>query len=134
MTKLTKIEGVGKEYAQKLKDMGVGSVEALLERGGTPKGRQEIVEQSGISSQLILKWVNRADLFRVKGVSEEYGDLLEIAGVDTVPELAQRNPGNLYAKLIEVNEEKKLVRRPPSQSQVRQWVEHAKELPRAISY
>jgi predicted flap endonuclease-1-like 5' DNA nuclease len=83
---------------------------------------------------LILKWVNRADLFRIKGVGEEYADLLEIAGVDTVPELAQRNAENLYQKVVEANQEKNLVRRLPSQSAVRDWIKQAKKLPRAINY
>ena len=92
------------------------------------------MEQSGISKKLILKWVNRADLFRIKGIGEEYADLLEIAGVDTVPELAQRNPENLYQKLLEVNQEKKLVRRSPAQDQVSDWIEQPQGLPRVITY
>jgi predicted flap endonuclease-1-like 5' DNA nuclease len=134
MTSLRKIEGIGEIYAQKLREAGVGTTEALLEQGTTPRGRREIAERSGISETLILKWVNRADLFRIKGVGEEYADLLEVGGVDTVPELSQRNPENLYQKLIEVNEEKKLVRRPPTQGQVQDWVEQAKGLPRIITY
>ena len=134
MTKLTEIEGIGEVYAQKLEGIGIETTEELLDQGATPKGREEIVEQSGISKKLVLKWINRADLFRIKGVGEEYADLLEIAGVDTVPELAQRNPENLYQKLVEVNQEKDLVRRAPSQGQVSAWVEEAKGLPRVITY
>jgi predicted flap endonuclease-1-like 5' DNA nuclease len=87
-----------------------------------------------ISDKLILEWVNLADLFRIKGIGEEYSDLLEEAGVDTVPELAQRNPANLLQKLVEVNEEKKLVRRLPVLSQVEDWVKQAKDLPRIVEY
>ena len=134
MAKLTIIEGVGEVYAQKLKDAGIGTTEALLEKGATPKGRAAIEEQTGIGHALVLKWVNRVDLFRVKGISEEYADLLEAAGVDTVPELARRNAENLHAKLLEVNAEKKLVRRPPAQSQVAGWIEQANALPRAVTY
>lgn len=134
MAKLTMIEGVGEAYAEKLKAAGVATTEALLEKGATAKGRKELVEATDLSPKLILKWVNRVDLFRIKGVGEEYADLLEISGVDTVPELAQRNAENLYAKLLEVNEERKLVRRPPTQAQVVDWVEQAKELPRVVSY
>ena len=134
MAKLENIEGIGGIYAQKLREAGVGSTDALLEQGATPKGRKEIAEKAAISEKLILEWVNHADLFRVKGVGEEYADLLEEAGVDTVPELAQRNPENLYQKMLEANQEKNLVRRPPALSQVSDWVEQAKGLPRAISY
>ncbi len=134
MAKLTMIEGVGEAYAEKLKAAGVTTTQALLEMGATPKGRKDLVEATGLSSKLILKWVNRVDLFRIKGVGEEYADLLEISGVDTVPELAQRKPENLYAKILEVNAERKLVRRPPTQEQVADWIEQAKELPRVVTY
>ena len=91
-------------------------------------------QKSGISETKILEWVNHADLFRVKGVGSEYTDLLEAAGVDTVPELAQRKAENLVQKMIEVNQTKKLVRRLPVLSQVADWIEQAKHLPRIIQY
>jgi len=134
MAKLTEIEGVGEVYAQKLMEMGIPTTEDLLEKGATSKGRQEIAEQTDVSGTLILRWVNRVDLFRVKGVGQEYADLLEAAGVDTVPELAQRNAENLYTRLGEVNQEKKLVRRLPALDQVKGWIEQARQLPRKITY
>ena len=134
MAKLTTVEGIGETQAQKLMDAGISTTQALLAEGKTPPGRQAMADKTGISEKVILGWINRVDLFRVKGIGEEYSDLLEEAGVDTVPELAQRNPENLHQKLLEVNEEKELVRRPPSQQEVSRWVEQAKELPRAIEY
>ncbi|HID63967.1 MAG TPA: DUF4332 domain-containing protein [Anaerolineae bacterium] len=134
MAKLTEIEGVGEVYAQKLREVGIETTQALLEKGASPQGRKEIAAQTGISGTLILRWVNRVDLFRIKGIGEEYADLLEAAGVDTVPELAQRNPENLYQKLVAVNQEKKLVRQLPTQTQVSDWVEQAKQLPRVITH
>ena len=134
MTKLAQIEGIGEVYANKLEEGGVASVEKLLEAGAEKKGWQEIATKYDISEKLVLNWVNRADLARVKGVSTQYADLLECAGVDTVPELAQRNAANLHEKMVSVNEEKKLVRQVPAASQVEDWVKEAKELPRAINY
>jgi predicted flap endonuclease-1-like 5' DNA nuclease len=133
--KLDEIEGVGAAYAGKLEAIGVPSQEALLEAGATPKGRKELADKTGISGKLILKWINRADLARVKGIGEEYADLVELAGVDTVPELAQRRPENLHKKLVEIAAEtKNVVRRVPSVAEVTKWVAQAKELPRAVSY
>ncbi len=134
MAKLTDIEGVGPVYAQKLKTAGVSTTDALLKKGATPKGRQAIADKSGISGKLILRWVNHADLFRLDGVAGEYAELLEAAGVDTVPELAQRNAENLFQKLVEVNEANKLVRVVPVQTQVEKWVEQAKNLPRIVTH
>jgi len=134
MAKLTDIEGIGPAYAEKLAAAGLTTTEGLLAKGATPKGRQEIAEKSGISGKLILEWVNHADLYRIKGVGSEYSDLLEEAGVDTIPELAQRVPANLFNKMLEVNADKKLVRRPPTEKQVADWVAQAKALPRIITY
>lgn len=134
MAKLTEVEGIGPAYAEKLQQAGIDSTEALLEKGASPKGRKEIAESADISPKLVLEWVNMVDLFRVKGVGEEYADLLEAAGVDTVPELAQRNPANLHQKMVEVNDEKKLVRQTPSESMVSDWVQQAKALPRVVEY
>ncbi len=134
MAKLLDVEGIGPVFAQKLKDAGIGSTDTLLKIGSTPKGRQEIADKSGISHSLILEWVNHVDLFRIKGVHEEYSDLLEEAGVDTVPELAKRNPDNLFEALVKTNQEKKLVRKMPTKNQVAGWIEQAKKLPRALFY
>ncbi len=134
MANLLEIEGVGEVYAQKLKAAGVGSTDALLKIGSTPKGRKDLAEKTGISDSLILEWVNHVDLFRIKGVGEEYADLLEEAGVDTVPELAQRKPENLLEKMTMVNQQKKLVRRLPVLSQVTDWVSQAKQMARVITY
>jgi predicted flap endonuclease-1-like 5' DNA nuclease len=134
MANLLTVEGIGEVYAQKLRQAGIATTEALLRAGASPKGRQEIAEKAGIGHALILEWVNHVDLFRIKGVSEEYADLLEEAGVDTVPELAQRKAENLHAALGEVNAQKKLVRRLPALSQVSDWIEQAKALPRMVTY
>jgi predicted flap endonuclease-1-like 5' DNA nuclease len=134
MTKLIKIEGIGGAYEKKLNAVGLFSLQDLLEKGASPKGRKEIADKTGISDALILKWANRADLFRIKGIGEEYGDLLEAAGVDTVPELAQRKAENLYQKIVETNNAKKLVRKLPAVSQIKNWVEQAKKLPRLLTY
>jgi predicted flap endonuclease-1-like 5' DNA nuclease len=134
MAKLEEIEGVGPVYAQKLKEAGVATTKALLDKGATAKGRKEVAEKSGISDKLILEWVNHVDLFRIKGVGSEYADLLEEAGVDTVRELAQRKPENLVQKMAETNATKKLVRRLPTLKEVTSWVAQAKELPGVITY
>lgn len=134
MSKIVEIEGIGPTYTEKLESIGIMTTTDLLEVCGTRKGREETSEKTGISETLLLEWANLSDLFRIKGVGEEFSDLLEEAGVDTVPELAQRNPENLHQKLIEVNEEEELVRRVPSLKQITDWIEQAKDLPRKVEY
>ena len=134
MPKIEDIEGIGPVYAKKLTEAGVTTVAQLLKVGAGAKGREELAEKAGVDRKLILEWVNRADLYRIKGVGQEYSDLLEEAGVDTVVELATRNPENLYAKIQEVNKAKELVRRPPSAEMVADWVMQAKDLPRVVTH
>jgi len=134
MASLSIIEGVGEAFEAKLKAAGVSSTSALMEKGATKKGRAALAAECDISEKLILKWVNHVDLMRVKGIGGEYAELLEAAGVDTVPELAQRKPENLLAKMTEVNEAKNLVRKLPVLKQVEDWVDQAKELPKVVSH
>jgi ribosomal protein L13E len=133
-TPIEDIEGIGPKYAKMLIDNGLKTTKDLLESGSTPKGREDLASKTGISAKLILEWVNLADLLRIKGVGEEYSDLLEEAGVDTVVELSRRVPDNLHAKILEVNEKEKLVRRPPTLNEVKQWIDQAKKLPRKVEY
>ena len=131
---IKEIEGIGPTYAEKFENIGINTVHALLDKGCTKTGRTELAEKTGISETLILEWVNMADLFRIEGIGEEYSDLLEEAGVDTVVELSKRVPENLYAKLKEVNEQKKLVRQLPTADIVKNWIKQAKTLPRVVEY
>lgn len=134
MGSIESIEGIGPKMGATLRGAGVRGTGTLLSRGGTKAGRKALAEATGLSEKNILEWVNRADLMRVKGVSTQYSDLLEAAGVDTVKELATRNADNLHAKMAEVNGAKKLVRRPPSLSETQNWVKHAKTLKPAVSH
>ena len=128
------IEGIGNVYAKKLKELGIKTVEDLLKAGAKKSDRKKLAKSIGVSEKKVLEWVNRADLFRIPGVGEEYSDLLEQAGVDTVVELAKRNPDNLYEELVKVNEKKKLVRRLPTKKQVAAWVQAAKKMKRVVEY
>ncbi len=132
--KIDEIEGIGPAYTEKLAAADIKTTDDLLQQCCTPKGRDTVAEKTGFSTKVLLKWTNMADLMRISGVGEEYSELLEAAGVDTVKELRHRNPENLTAKMAEVNGEKKLARRNPSASEVEKWVAQAKEIDPVITY
>lgn len=133
---ISDIEGIGPSFAEKLGKAGIRSVMALLKQGASRKGRKELAEASGVDESMILKWVNMADLYRVKGIGSEYAELLERAGVDTVKELRNRNAENLTAKMAEVNSagSRPLVRQLPGLKRVQGWVDEAKKLDPMVTY
>lgn len=132
--KITEIEGIGPSNASKLATANINTTNDLLELCCDSTGRKTISEKVGVSESQLLKWANLADLMRVSGVGEEYSELLEAAGVDTVKELRNRNAENLAAKMKEVNEAKKLTRATPSVTEVQKWVEHAAKLNPLITH
>ena len=134
MKSIDTIEGIGPAYAEKLAAAGVDSVEALLDKAGSKKGRADLAAATGIGEKVILTWVNMADLFRINGVAGQYAELLVAAGVDTVKELAQRNAESLHGKMAEVNAAKKVARQVPAAKSVEKWIAEAKTLPQVVTH
>jgi predicted flap endonuclease-1-like 5' DNA nuclease len=132
--KIENIEGVGAKFATTLRKQGIKTTHSLLKSAASKQGRRELSKSSGISEKLLLEWVNLADLMRIKGIGEEYSDLLEEAGVDTVKELRNRKPSNLHETILAANAKKKLVRRPPSLGMVKDWVSQAKQLKPMVTH
>jgi predicted flap endonuclease-1-like 5' DNA nuclease len=132
--KIEDVEGIGPDIGGKLRACGIEDSDRLLAETKTPKQRQALAAKSGISEKLVLKYANMVDLYRISGVGKEYAELLEASGVDTVPELAQRNPADLHKKLEAVDKAKKLTGRIPTEVEVTRWVAQAKTLPRALEY
>ncbi len=132
--KIIDIEGIGEVYAPKLIAAGIETVEQLLDACEAPTGRKMIAENTGIPEKLILRWTNHADLFRINGIGPQFAELLEAAGVDTVKELRHRVAANLAAKLVEVNEERRLCGRVPAEVEIQKMIDQAKELPPRMTY
>jgi hypothetical protein len=133
--RVDEVEGIGPVYAEQLSLAGIGTADALLEKGAKPGGRAAIEKATGISQTLILKWVNRIDLMRVKGVGSEYSDLLEMARVDSPAELSNRSAANLAITFQEaVAARPGTVRRIPTEAEVTGWIAAAKALPKVVEH
>jgi predicted flap endonuclease-1-like 5' DNA nuclease len=129
------VEGIGPDYANRLKAVGIKTTDDLLMAGAQPSGRAKVADATGISPSLILGWVNKADLMRIPGVGSQYSDLLEAAGVDSPAELAQRNAANLATTFQEVVAARPgIVRRTPSEAEVSGWVTEARGLSRMVEH
>ena len=131
---ITDIAGIGSDAAAALRSVGIRTAARLLEAAKSPKDRQRLSAQIGFDEKRILRWANLVDRMRIKGVGEDYAELLRAAGVDTVKELKYRNPEKLAKAMKEANTKRKLVRVLPSDRAVVRWIEYAKKLPLKISY
>ncbi len=131
---ITDITGIDGEIATILKSAGIRSTGRLLERARTVRGRKLLAERTGLDVKQILCWANVADRMRIRGISREYAELLQVAGVDTVKELKYRNPARLAQAMAEANRKRKCVRLLPSEKVVARWIDNAKKLPIKISY
>ena len=132
--KINAIESLDEAMESKFIAAGIKTVEKLLERGASKEGRKELAKELDIDVKQLLRFVNNADLFRVKGVSTQYADLLKAVGVDTVKELRHRKPENLHAKMAKMNAEHNFVKQLPTVNMVTKYVQHAKELPPVVTY
>jgi predicted flap endonuclease-1-like 5' DNA nuclease len=132
--KIEDVEGIGPVIGGKLRACGIKDTDSFLAEAKTPKQRKTLAAKAGLTEKQLLKFANMVDLYRISGVGSEFAELLEAAGVDTVPELAQRNAEQLARKIAEVSAAKKLTRRVPGQSDVAKWITQAKSLPRALEY
>lgn len=134
MPSIDQIEGLGVRSATKLRKAGIRTTESLLKRAASKQGRSSLAAQAGLDEAQVLGWVNRADLMRCKGIGSEYSDLLGAAGVNTVNELRRRNASTLTAKLVALNDAKRMVRRLPTEHMVARWIEQAQEIQPLVSH
>lgn len=131
---ITDIDGIAGDVAAKLKSVGIRSTARLLKEARTVKGRKALAEKTGFSEKQLLCWANVADRMRIKGISKEYAELLQAAGVDTVKELKFRNPANLAKAMADANKKRKMVRLLPSEKVVGVWIQRAQGLELMIKY
>jgi len=131
---IKQLKGMDDQLAKKLKVKDIRDSKQFLDATASAKQRKALAKELEADERAILELANRADLSRLKGVAGIYSDLLEQAGVDTIKELATRNPENLYNKMLEVNNEKRLAGRLPTILDVAEWVEAAQEMPKVLTY
>jgi predicted flap endonuclease-1-like 5' DNA nuclease len=134
MHRIGEVEDIDDGMEAKLTGLGIRTTDDFLARAATPAGRAALASEVGSTAATVLTWANCADLMRVDGIGMQFADLLEAAGVDTIPELAQRNAPNLHERVAALNDEKKLAGRAPTGAEIEAWIVQAKALPRIIEY
>jgi predicted flap endonuclease-1-like 5' DNA nuclease len=133
--KVESIEGIGPTTGERLRAVGIFTVEDLLDKGASRAGRTALARMVGVDEATILGWVGAADLMRVPGVGPEYAELLRAAGVASPAELAVRNPEHLAPAVAEAAAASPgIVRRVPSSHEIGAWVAGAAALPAAVDH
>jgi Domain of unknown function (DUF4332) len=128
------IDDIGPDEVLVLKRVGIRTTSRLLDAAKSPKDRRMLATKTGIDEKRLLKWANCADRMRIKGVGDDYSELIQAAGVKTVRDLKHRNAKRLTEAMAKANKQRRLVEFLPSEKAVRRWIEHAKKLPLKISY
>lgn len=128
------IDDIGPDEVMMLKRVGIRTTSRLLEAAKSPKDRKALAAKTGIDEKRLLKWANSADRMRIKGVGDDYAELIHAAGVKTVRDLKHRNAKRLTEAMARANRQRKLVDFLPSEKSVQRWIEHARKLPLKISY
>jgi len=131
---ISELDGLAPGFAIRMKKVGIRTTEKLLETAKSLKGRRMLAEKTEIDQEQLLRVANHIDRMRIKGVGQEYSELLEAVGVVTVKELRYRNPARLARAMAKTNVKRKLVRVLPSEHTIERWIDHAKKLPVKISY
>lgn len=126
--KIEQIEGIGSYYAERLATSNIMTSDDLLARCGSDAGCHQVELLTGISGTQLRTWTHQADLMRVSGIGSEFGQLIESSGIESVKELAVRDPENIVNLLTRVNAEKRLTRALPSLKTVVKWVDRARQM------
>lgn len=126
--KIEEIEGIGPKYAEALKKIGIIKTDELLKI--KQKDVVDIAKKIDVPKKNLDKWIEIADLMRVKGVGEEYSEALNRIGIDSVKEFRHRNPANTLTKLEELDKEfPDILRKLPNVDMISEWISEAKKLP-----
>jgi predicted RecB family nuclease len=122
---LTEIQGIDPTYLEQLATVGINTVDQLLAAGSNLKGIEQLVEATAINYQEMINLVQKADLFRIQGITISHLQLLQELNIKNSQDLSQQFPETLYDKLVHTHRQKQLKSQLPNLSLVRSWVAQA---------
>ena len=111
------------QYRMDLPKVGIATLDDLLLKTGEKKERDELALRLLIPKEVLIQWVEKAQLVQLKGLGIENLRLLEGVGICSVSALAQEDPEKLYEKIGQVFQG----RVPPRKAKIRIWVREAQK-------
>jgi hypothetical protein len=122
------IDNISPLKVRKLEGIGIRSRTDLLRIGRSQLGRQDIARRTGIGVRQLTDWLNKADLMRIDGMSMGAIRLLEVAGIETIEDLAVARPEAIVRKLQEFGKRQSPNLQIPDLAQLTLWVDHAGQM------
>ncbi|MFC2030368.1 DUF4332 domain-containing protein [Chloroflexota bacterium] len=131
---LKQFRGVNQDAVQILAEAGLSDVRQMLKAGRTEEDRAELAIQTGLPEGAVLEFVKLSDLARIPGVKAVRARLYYDSGVDTVENIAQWQPEELRAMLVDWIDRTGFEGIAPLPKEAEFTVNTARELPRLIQY
>ncbi len=125
---IEEIEGIGKGFGQRLRNIGIATTGDLLQQCPTKGDSAAIARKISLDPDSVHRWVCAADLMRVAGLDKDYAELLVWTDVKTVQQLGNENPAGLAARAAAVNAKENRAREVPGTNVFADWVSSAKRL------
>ncbi len=89
---------------------------------------ETVFEEESVVAKTAPEPVEKKDIASLSGVGPKYRSLLREAGINTINQIVESNPDDLFKLLNETNERAGITKRPPTMSTVEKWIESAKAL------
>jgi hypothetical protein len=109
------------QYRRELPKVGIASLDDLISKTRKKTERDELALRLLIPRELVIQWVERAQLVELKGLGIENLRLLEGMDIHSVSDLAKEEPQKLYGKIKQAFSG----RVPPRKAKIRIWVREA---------
>ena len=111
------------QYRVELPKVGITNLDELLSKTREKKEKDELALRLLIPKEVLIQWVEKAQLVQLKGLGVENLRLLERVGICSIPALAKEDPEKLYEKIGEVSQG----RVPPRKAKIRIWIKEAQK-------
>ncbi len=111
------------QYRRELPKVGITTLDELLLKTSEKRERDELALRLLVPRDLLIQWVEKAQLVQLKGLGIENLRLLEGVGIDSVSALAKEDPEKLFEQIGEAFKG----RAPTRKAMIGIWVREARK-------
>ena len=131
---LKKILDIEPDHIRKLNEIGIKSVDDMIEAGKTNKKRENISKKTEVPYSVILELTKISDLVRLGYIKEKLSRLYYNAGIQTPKELSKWEAESLHKHFEEFVKKTHWDGTVPFLSDLKGNIERAKNLPSIVEY